>query len=117
VRDGREETMLQRLLPVFAAASMFAAAVAAQQITVPNRTLYEGEVIDVAYEDPAMANRFVTLRVDNGSLANPQVDYVEIWVGANGRGTKQYRVKPGWWAAQFNGGSARQQTRAVLPAG
>jgi frataxin-like iron-binding protein CyaY len=107
--------MLQRLLPVFAAATMFVAAVAAQQIVVPNRTLYEGETIDVAYVDPAMANRFVTVRVDDGSLANPQFDYVEIWVGANGRGTRQYRVKQGWWIAQFNGGSARQQTRGVLP--
>jgi frataxin-like iron-binding protein CyaY len=62
-----------------------------------------------------MANRFVTVRVDDGCQANPQFDYVEIWVGANGRGTRQYRVKQGWWVAQFNGGSARQQTRGVLP--
>lgn len=107
--------MLTRLLSGAAASALLAAAAFAQTIHVPDRVLHEGETIDVGYSDASMRNRFVTVRVDDGSSSNPQTDYVEIWLDGSGRGSRQYRVKPGWWGAQFNAANAKQVTRIVSP--
>ena len=54
-------------------------------------------------------------RADKPASVGPNDRLRVAVVGANGRGTRQYRVTQGWWGAQFNGGSARQETRVVAP--
>ena len=107
--------MLLRLLHGLAAAALLAAVALAQTIHVPNRVLHEGESIDIGFSDPNRANSFVIVRVDNGDASDPDFDYVEIWLDGSGRGRRSYTIPVGWWVAQFNGGQAKQVTRAVAP--
>jgi hypothetical protein len=43
----------------------------------------------------------------------PGIDIVEIWLGPDGKGSRQYTIKRNWWAAFFNGPGAHEVVRAV----
>jgi hypothetical protein len=109
--------MLLRLCSGLVAMAILIATTAAQSISVPDRTLYEGETIDVTYSDPNIQNRFVHVTVNNGDHVNPQVDTVEIWLGPDGKGSRPYTVRTGWWGAVFNCRGAAEVTRPVSPPG
>jgi hypothetical protein len=105
--------MQQRLITGLAAMAIFIAAAPAQRIDVPDRNLIEGETITVTYSNPSTPGRFVHVEVWDGDRVAPGIDIVEIWLGPDGKGSRQYTIKRNWWAAFFNGPGAHEVVRAV----
>ena len=67
---------------------------------------------EVGFHDPSRANCTVTITVDNGDPLDPQSVDIEVKLDANGNGSTSFTV-PEWWSVTFNGGGAKEVTRAV----
>ena len=86
--------------------------VAAQQIDVPSGALTAGKTIEVGFHDPSRANGTVTITADNGDPTDPQKIEIEVKLDANGNGSTSFPV-PDWWQVHFNGGGAKEVSRAI----
>lgn len=84
----------------------------AQKILVPSGVLTAGQTIEVGFEDAGHTNGTVTITVDNGDPLDPQSIDIEIKLDAGGKGRTSFTV-PDWWSVTFNGGGAKEVTRAV----
>lgn len=88
----------------------FAAFIPAQgQIGLPAGPMTAGKPATVSYSNPDRAGESVAVKVDNGE---GEVQVIEIQLDANGHGSEEWQVPPGWFVASFAAGDAHE-TRMV----
>lgn len=86
-----------------------------QGLSVGPNTLVPGSEANISHNDPSRAGHTVLVEIDNGSILNPQYDYVLITLDQNGNGSTTWTVpSQGWNRANFH---APQSQGVTLPVG
>lgn len=84
----------------------------AQKIDIPSGALTAGKTIEVGFCDSSRANGSVIVTADNGDPTDPQRIEIEVKLDAHGNGSTSFTV-PDWWQVHFNGGGAKEVSRAI----
>jgi len=72
----------------------------APSMTVTPDVLTVGGEATITYSDPGLANQTIIIAIDDMGIPTPRTDFVEIELGADGKGQKKWTV-PSWDLAHF----------------